>query len=224
LLPFLADSYEAATLTRPRGRPTSSPLCTPQREERNLDPYPSKRSCIRTRRRYTKRRILSPARQATHARQTNPFFARLSILERTRATITDARGFHRKNTFPLPRQRTRPLLSPRATHVMPTSTRWAGLVRLIHHLRRDLEWWLTVPRQHNGHSIYKPIETTCLHASCNDYGWGAVFNENPRFQAREFWYGEDPPKHITWEELRAVRHANDHTDLNLEACQPNSHI
>jgi hypothetical protein len=139
-------------------------------------------------------------------------------------TITDARGFRGKNTCPLPRHHTRPLLSPRATHVMPTSIRWGGLVSLIHHLRRDFEWWLTVPRQHNGHSIHKPIETTYLHVSSKDYGWRAGFNKNPRFQAREVWYGEDPPKHITWTELRAVRHANDNIDLNLEACLPNSQM
>jgi hypothetical protein len=35
-------------------------------------------------------------------------------------------------------------------------------------------------------SIYKPIETTYLHADSNDYGWGAVLNYNPNYQARGF--------------------------------------
>jgi hypothetical protein len=38
-------------------------------------------------------------------------------------------------------------------------------------IRRDLEWWRTVPTQHNGWSIYKPIETAYLHADSSDYGW-----------------------------------------------------
>jgi hypothetical protein len=54
-------------------------------------------------------------------------------------------------------------------------------------LKRDLEWWRTVPNQHyNGRSIYKPIETAYLHADSSGYGWGAVLNDNPIYQARGF--------------------------------------
>jgi hypothetical protein len=49
-------------------------------------------------------------------------------------------------------------------NVLPTRVGWGGRVRLTHQLRRDLEWWRTVPNQHNGRSIYKPIETAYLHA------------------------------------------------------------
>jgi hypothetical protein len=76
---------------------------------------------------------------------------------------------------------------------------------MTHQLKRDLEWWRTVPDQHNGRSIYKPIETAYLHADSSAYGWGAVLNDNHAYQARGFWYNDDCHQHITWNELRAVR-------------------
>eukprot|EP00873_Tetraselmis_striata_P046068 jgi/Tetstr1/466332/TSEL_010863.t1 len=36
---------------------------------------------------------------------------------------------------------------------------------------------------------------------------GAVLNNNSAYQARGFWYEDDRAHHITWKELRAVRHA-----------------
>jgi hypothetical protein len=62
---------------------------------------------------------------------------------------------------------------------------------MTHQLKRDLEWWRTVPNQHNGRSIYKPIETVYLHADSNGYGWGAVLNDNRAYQARGLWYDDD---------------------------------
>jgi hypothetical protein len=53
-------------------------------------------------------------------------------------------------------------------NVLVTRTGWGGRVRLTYQLRRD--WRLTVPKQHNGRSIYKPMETAYLHADSNDYG------------------------------------------------------
>jgi hypothetical protein len=76
---------------------------------------------------------------------------------------------------------------------------------MTHQLKRDLEWWRSVPDQHNGRSIYKPIEAAYLHADSSDYGWGAVLNDNPAYQARGFWYDDDRQQHITWKELRAIR-------------------
>jgi hypothetical protein len=38
-------------------------------------------------------------------------------------------------------------------NVLATRTGLGGRVRLTHQLRRDLEWWRTVPTQHNGRSI-----------------------------------------------------------------------
>jgi hypothetical protein len=64
-----------------------------------------------------------------------------------------------------------------------------------------------VPTQHNGRSIYKPVETAYLHADSSDYGWGAVLNDDANYQARGFWSAPDRLQHITWKELRAVRHA-----------------
>jgi hypothetical protein len=64
-----------------------------------------------------------------------------------------------------------------------------------------------VPTQNNGRSIYKPIETAYLHADSSDYGWGAVLNDDSNYHARGFWNATDRLQHITWKELRAVRHA-----------------
>jgi hypothetical protein len=48
-----------------------------------------------------------------------------------------------------------------------------------------------VPNQHNGRSIYKPIETAYLHADSSDYDWGAVLNDDSNYQARGFWSATD---------------------------------
>jgi hypothetical protein len=80
-----------------------------------------------------------------------------------------------------------------------------GRVRMSRRLKWDLECWRTLPDQHNGRSIYKPIETASLHADSIGYGWGAVQNENLAFQARGFWYDDDRKQYITWKELRDVR-------------------
>jgi hypothetical protein len=53
-------------------------------------------------------------------------------------------------------------------------------------MRRDLEWWRTVPNQNNGRSIYKHVETANLHADSSDYGWRAVLNDDSNYQARGF--------------------------------------
>jgi hypothetical protein len=78
---------------------------------------------------------------------------------------------------------------------------------MTHQLKRDLEWWRTMPDQHNGRSIYKLIETAYLHAHSSGYGWGVVLSDNPAYQARGFWYDDDRRQHITWKELRTVRPA-----------------
>eukprot|EP00873_Tetraselmis_striata_P022830 jgi/Tetstr1/443094/TSEL_031150.t1 len=80
---------------------------------------------------------------------------------------------------------------------------WGGRVKMTNQLRRDLEWWTQVPAQHNGRSMYKPVETAYLHADSSSYGWGAVLNNNSAYQARGFWYEDDRSHHITWKELRA---------------------
>jgi hypothetical protein len=67
---------------------------------------------------------------------------------------------------------------------------------VLHDLKRHLRMWRTIPDQQNGHSVYKPIETAYLHADSIGYGWGAVLNENPWFQARGFWYDNDREQHI----------------------------
>jgi hypothetical protein len=88
------------------------------------------------------------------------------------ATHPSTRGLRGKGPVSLPRHRARTILFTRAPQRV-SHTDWlgdGGRVRLTHQLRRDLEWWLTVPTQHNGRSIYKPIETAYLHADSSDYG------------------------------------------------------
>jgi hypothetical protein len=92
-------------------------------------------------------------------------------------------------------------------NVLATRRGWGGRVRFTHQLRRDLEWWRTVPNRNNGRSIYKPIETAYLHADSSAHGWGAVQNDDPHYHARGFWNEPDRQQHFTWKELRAVRHA-----------------
>jgi hypothetical protein len=89
--------------------------------------------------------------------------------------------------------------------VLSTRHGWGGRVRMTHQLKRDLEWWRIVPYKHNGRSIYKPVETAYLHAESSGYGWIALLNDNPCYQARRFRYDDDQHKHITRKELRAVR-------------------
>jgi hypothetical protein len=90
-------------------------------------------------------------------------------------------------------------------YVLSTRQGWSGRVRMTHQLKRDLEWWRTMPNRHNGRSIYKPIETAYLHADSSGYGCGAVLNDNHAYQARGFWYDDDRHQHLTWKELRALR-------------------
>eukprot|EP00873_Tetraselmis_striata_P038373 jgi/Tetstr1/458637/TSEL_004341.t1 len=91
--------------------------------------------------------------------------------------------------------------------VLATRQCWGGRVKMTNQLLRDIKWWNQVPAQHNGRSMYKPVETAYLHADSSTYGWGAVLNNNNAYKARGFWYEDDRSRHITWKELRTVRHA-----------------
>ena len=82
---------------------------------------------------------------------------------------------------------------------------WNGTVKLSNQLRRDLEWWVDVPKQHNGRPICRPVETAYLATDASDYGWGATLNNH--LEARGFWTQTERGLHITHKELQAVRHA-----------------
>eukprot|EP00873_Tetraselmis_striata_P025467 jgi/Tetstr1/445731/TSEL_033379.t1 len=81
--------------------------------------------------------------------------------------------------------------------------RWGGRVRMTPQLRRDLQWWTSVPSQSNGKPIHRPGETAYLHTDSSGYGWGGVLNG--RLEARGFWSSADERQHITWKELKSVR-------------------
>eukprot|EP00873_Tetraselmis_striata_P014170 jgi/Tetstr1/434434/TSEL_023534.t1 len=81
--------------------------------------------------------------------------------------------------------------------------RWGGRVRMTPQLRRDLQWWTSVPSQSNGKPIHRPVETAYVHTDSSGYGWGGVLNG--RLEARGFWSSADERQHITWKELKAVR-------------------
>eukprot|EP00873_Tetraselmis_striata_P038086 jgi/Tetstr1/458350/TSEL_044789.t1 len=81
--------------------------------------------------------------------------------------------------------------------------RWGGRVGMTPQLRRDLQWWTSVPNQSNSKPIHRPVETAYLHTDSSSYGWGGVLNG--RLEARGFWSSADECQHITWKELKAVR-------------------
>jgi hypothetical protein len=87
--------------------------------------------------------------------------------------------------------------------VVSSAKSWTGTVRLTCQLKRDLEWWRTVPTRHNGAPIWKPVETAYLHCDSSSFGWGAVLNDCS--EARGFWSSPDTEQHITYKELKAVR-------------------
>ena len=87
--------------------------------------------------------------------------------------------------------------------VVSTKTDWNGYVRVSRQLKRDLEWWRSVPSRHNGRSIFGPVETAYLHVDSSGYAWGAVLND--RLEAKGFWIPPDREEHITYKELKAVR-------------------
>jgi hypothetical protein len=76
---------------------------------------------------------------------------------------------------------------PRELHsVLASRQGWGGRVRMTRQLKRHLEWWRTLPDQHNGHSIYMPIASAYIHVDFSGYGWGAVLNDNPNFAGPRF--------------------------------------
>eukprot|EP00873_Tetraselmis_striata_P043415 jgi/Tetstr1/463679/TSEL_008540.t1 len=87
--------------------------------------------------------------------------------------------------------------------VLKTRDSWSGRVKLTRQLERDLQWWVSVPAQHNGRPINRPVETGYLHVDSSPCGWAAVLNEH--HEARGFWYDDDRTAHITLKELKAAR-------------------
>ena len=82
---------------------------------------------------------------------------------------------------------------------------WSAKVKISNQLRRDLQWWVSVPTEQNGRPIWTRVETAYLHVDSSGYGWGAVLND--RLHARGFWTPPDLDQHITFKELKAVRYA-----------------
>ena len=73
--------------------------------------------------------------------------------------------------------------------IVKSAASWSGTVRISQQLKRDLEWWKSVPEKHNGSPIFKAVETAYLHCDSNGFGWGAVLNDC--IEARGFWSGSD---------------------------------
>ena len=87
--------------------------------------------------------------------------------------------------------------------VVDTRKSWSHSVKMTKQLKRDLEWWASVPTQKTSAPIWRPVETAYMHCDSSSFGWGAVLNNS--VEARGFWYGPDRQHHITWKELKAVR-------------------
>jgi hypothetical protein len=170
------------TTNRIHARATRHPT---QPQEGRLDAYPSRRPL-----RLNRRPQLRPFR-APHAKLNQTAQQASSLLGRaaTNARWLRARelaAFAGKAQFLYLAIAPARLFSRERHDVLATRRGWGGRGRLTHQLRRDLEWCDRDPTQNNCRSIYKPIETAYLHADSSDYGWGAVLNDNPNFQARGF--------------------------------------
>jgi hypothetical protein len=63
-------------------------------------------------------------------------------------------------------------------------------ISMTHQLKRKLTWCRTVLDQHNGRSIYKPVETTYLHGESKGYGWDA--EREPRVPSTRFFIRRQP--------------------------------
>ena len=90
-------------------------------------------------------------------------------------------------------------------NVIGTKLSWNGQVKITRQLKRDLEWWRSVPRQQNGRPIFSPVDTAYIHCDSSSYGWGAVLNDD--VTAKGIWTTPDREEHITYKELKAVRFA-----------------
>eukprot|EP00873_Tetraselmis_striata_P016564 jgi/Tetstr1/436828/TSEL_025606.t1 len=71
--------------------------------------------------------------------------------------------------------------------------RWGGPVRMTPQLRRDLQWWTSVPGQSNGKPINRTVETAYLHTDSSGCGWDGVLNG--KLEARGFWSSADERQH-----------------------------
>jgi riboflavin biosynthesis pyrimidine reductase len=72
---------------------------------------------------------------------------------------------------------------------------------MTHQLKRDLEWWRTIPKLKRTLNL-QTHRDPYPQADSIGVGWGTVLNENPAFQARGFWHDDDRYQHITWKERR----------------------
>ncbi len=84
--------------------------------------------------------------------------------------------------------------------IVKAVTSLAGTVRVSKQLKRDLQWWRTVPEKHIGAPIFNAVETAYLHCDSCGFGWGAVLDDC--IEARGFWSGQDKERHITLKELK----------------------
>jgi len=95
---------------------------------------------------------------------------------------------------------------------LATRRGWGGTVALSRQTIADLRWWADLRTSpHVGRAIWRPPDTRLLHADASDLGWGAaVDSARVHAPAAGFWSPEELPLHITWKELRTVRHAVSH--------------
>eukprot|EP00873_Tetraselmis_striata_P045491 jgi/Tetstr1/465755/TSEL_010380.t1 len=80
-------------------------------------------------------------------------------------------------------------------------------------LRRDLQWWTSVPTQFNGKPIHRPVETAYLHTDNSGFGWGGVLNG--RLEARGFWSSAGEHQH-------SLGRSSKRPDLPWKASSPTS--
>jgi hypothetical protein len=89
--------------------------------------------------------------------------------------------------------------------VLATTLGWTGNVRLSKEAVRDLSWFAALPTKWSSRRIWRSPQTALLHCDASKLAWGAVLNQH--LPARGFWSPHERRQHITFLELRAVRHA-----------------
>ena len=92
---------------------------------------------------------------------------------------------------------------------LSTRCGWGGRVRLCRQSLSDLRQWMRLrDSRFVGRSIWRAPETRVLHCDAGPYGWGAQLDHGrSEVPAAGFWQPWEAAIHITWRELRTVRHA-----------------
>jgi hypothetical protein len=57
-----------------------------------------------------------------------------------------------------------------------TRNSWVGNIRFSRHVRRDVQWWAELPKEHNGRTIWRSPDQAILHSGASRFARGGVLN------------------------------------------------